>query len=168
MLAWSIPYRTRPGGAILERLALGKGTVTAQKGGTTVKIVSTIARILLGVMFVVFGLNGFLLFFPPPPTLPPVMMQFDTALFASHYVWMTSAVQVICGVLLLVDRYVLLVTVVVAALLVNILTLHITMFPAGLPPALIAWTAPLFDGETDDARRLREVAWLFASKLPPA
>ena len=33
-------------------------------------------------------------------------VQFNTALFASHFVWMTSGLQVICGALLLIDRYV--------------------------------------------------------------
>jgi hypothetical protein len=127
-------------------------------------VVSTVARILLGAIFVVFGLNGFLLFFPPPPTLPPVMTAFSTAMFASHYVWMTSAVQVICGVLLLANRYVLLVTVVLAAVLVNILTLHITMYPVGLPPAILATILWFLMAWPLRSR----FAWLFASKLPPA
>jgi putative oxidoreductase len=102
------------------------------------KIVSTIARILLGIMFVVMGINGFLLFMPPPPVLPELMTQFSTAMFASHYMWMTSGVQVICGVLLLFNRYMLLTIVVLAAVLVNIITLHITMYPQGLPMAFVA------------------------------
>lgn len=102
------------------------------------KIAGLVARILLGIMFVVFGLNGFLLFFPVPPDLPPLMQQFNGAMFTSHYMWMTSGVQVLCGVLLLLDRYVPLALVVLAAVLVNILTIHITMMPAGLPPAILA------------------------------
>lgn len=101
-------------------------------------IVSAIARILLGLIFVVFGLNGFLLFFPPPPTLPHDVAIFTSAIYDSHFAWMTSAVQLIAGLLLLANRYMLVTLFVLAAVLVNILTLHLTMFPQGLPPAIVA------------------------------
>ena len=100
------------------------------------KITALIARILLGVIFVVFGLNGFLHFIPAPmPT--GLAGQFVTVLFASHYTWVIFGVQLLGGVLLLVGRYVVLALVLLGAVIVNILTFHILMAPAGLPLALV-------------------------------
>ena len=68
------------------------------------KTASTIARYLSGVIFLVFGLNGFLHFIPlPPPS--GVAGQFMGALFVSHYLTLIFALQVIGGVLLLANRY---------------------------------------------------------------
>ena len=69
------------------------------------KIVAIIARILLGLMFLVFGLNPFLKFLPMPP-LEGAWGQFLGALVVSHYVWFVGAVQVISGALFLIGRYV--------------------------------------------------------------
>jgi len=87
-------------------------------------------------MFVVAGVNGFLLFLPPPPPsmMPPVVVQWNGAMFATHYVWMTSGFQVLAGILLLVNRYVLVALIILAGVLVNILTFHISMWPQTLFP----------------------------------
>lgn len=99
------------------------------------KIVSTIARYLEGVIFLVFGLNGFLHFIPfPPPT--GVAAQFMGALFVSHYLTIIFGFQVIAGVLLLANRYVPLALAILAAVIVNILSFHALMAPGGLPLAL--------------------------------
>ncbi len=100
------------------------------------KIVSLIARILLGIMFTVFGLNGFLQFIPAPP-LSGLTGQFSGALFASHYLYLVAGTQLVCGVLLLVKQYVPLALVALAAVIVNILTFHITMQPSTIAPALV-------------------------------
>lgn len=102
------------------------------------KITSTIARILLGVIFTVFGLNGFLHFIPQPPPPPGIMLQFVTALFASHFYVVIFGVQLIAGLLLLANQYVPLAIVALGAMLVNIFTFHLTMNLPGLPPAIIA------------------------------
>jgi hypothetical protein len=101
------------------------------------KLAATISRYLLGIVFLVFGLNGFLQFIPPQP-LPPLAMQFFTVIMISHFSVVVFAFQVLVGVLLLVNRYVPLAIVIVAALLVNILTFHVTMQPAGLPVPIVA------------------------------
>src|SRR2546423_4743037 len=75
------------------------------KENPVMRTASTIARYLAGVIFLVFGLNGFLNFIPlPPPT--GVAGQFMGALYASHYLWVIFAFQLVAGVLLLVNRYV--------------------------------------------------------------
>lgn len=101
------------------------------------KIISTIARILLGLAFTLFGLNGFLHFIPSPP-ISGNMLQFMTVLFVSHYYVLIFGVQLICGILLLIDQYVPLAIVVLGAVIANILTFHATMQPAGFPMATLA------------------------------
>ena len=94
------------------------------------KTASTIARYLAGVIFLVFGLNGFLNFIPMPPP-GGIAGQFMGALYASHYLWVIFAFQVIAGVLLLANRYVPLAVAVLAPVIVNILTFHVLMAPSG-------------------------------------
>ena len=111
------------------------------------KIVVLIARILLGLIFFVFGLNGFLHFIPA--TLPPGMAgQFLTALVASHYSYLVFAVQLIAGVLLLANRFVPLALVLLGAQIANILAFHITMAPESAAPAVVAailWLIVVYD-----------------------
>ncbi len=97
---------------------------------------SVIARYLLGVIFLVMGLNGFLNFIPLPPPAG-IAGQFMGALYVSHYLWVIFAFQVIAGVLLLVNRYVPLAVAILAPVIVNILTFHAFMAPSGLPLALV-------------------------------
>jgi len=101
------------------------------------KIAALIARILLGLVFLVFGLNGFLRFIPSGPMPTGVAGQFLGALMESHFVWMVSAFQVLGGVLLLVNRYVPLALVILAAEIVNIFFFHLLMAPSGLPLAIV-------------------------------
>ncbi len=100
------------------------------------KIVTVIARILLGLVFFVFGLNGFLGFLPMPP-LAGVAGAFIGALVSSHYVYLVSGVQLVAGVLLLVNRFVPLALALLAPVLANILAYHLTMQLSGLPLALL-------------------------------
>jgi len=100
------------------------------------RIVSTIARYLAGVIFLVFGLNGFLNFIPVPPPAG-IAGQFFGVLYASHYLWVIFGFQLIAAVLLLVNRYVPLAVAILAPVLVNILTFHALMAPSGLPLALV-------------------------------
>jgi hypothetical protein len=95
-------------------------------------MMTTIARILLGVIFLVLGLNGFFHFIPAPP-IGGLAGTFFNAMIASNFYVMVFAVQVIAGISLLLNQYVPLTLVVLAALLANILNFHITMMPSGLP-----------------------------------
>ena len=101
------------------------------------RAISAIARYLAGVVFLVFGLNGFLNFIPMPPPAG-IAGQFMGALYASHYLWVIFAFQIVAGVLLLANRYVPLALAMLAPVIVNILSFHILMAPSGLPLALFA------------------------------
>jgi putative oxidoreductase len=102
-----------------------------------VKIAATIARYLLGVMFLIFGSNMLFHFIPNPPMPPGPMANFSTAMVESHYNIVVGLCQVIPAILLLINRYVPLALTVLAAEIVNIITFHITMQMAGLPMALV-------------------------------
>jgi putative oxidoreductase len=101
------------------------------------KIAALIARILLGLVFLVFGLNGFLHFIPMGPMPAGTAGQFIGALFQSHYVYVVSGLQVLGGVLLLVNRYVPLGLVLLGPVIVNIFFFHLLMAPSGLPLAIV-------------------------------
>ena|ERR1700694_4749999 len=70
------------------------------------KIVSIIARYLLGLMFTVFGLNGFLNFIHQPPPTNPLAIQFFVAISSSHFAAFFFAIQLIGGLLLLSGYFV--------------------------------------------------------------
>src|SRR5580704_10300198 len=111
------------------------------------RTVSAIARYLAGVIFLVFGLNGFLHFIPLPPP-EGIAGQFMGALFVSHYLTVIFAVQVMAAVLLLVNRYVPLALASLAPVIVNILCFHALMAPSGLPLALfvaLLWALAFID-----------------------
>src|SRR3981081_2618728 len=107
-----------------------------QKENPVMRTASAIARYLVGVIFLVFGLNGFLNFIPPPPP-GGVAGQFMGALYASHYLWVIFAFQVVAAILLLANRYVPLAVAMLAPVIVNILVFHALMAPSGLPLALL-------------------------------
>lgn len=102
------------------------------------KIVSVIARYLLGLMFVVFGLNGFLHFIPQPPLPAGLASQFLGALAQSNYFAFIFACQLIGGVLLLANRFVPIGLVLLAPVIVNVLLFHALMAPSNFAPGLLA------------------------------
>ena len=101
------------------------------------KIVSLIARYLLGLMFTVFGLNGFFNFIHQPPPANPLAIQFFVSISASHFAAFFFALQLLGGLLLLSGFFVPLALTVLAAELYNILAFHLTLSP-GIAPALVA------------------------------
>jgi len=102
------------------------------------KIVSIIARYLLGLMFTVFGLNGFLNFIHQPPPTNPLALQFFGAIIASHFAAFFFAGQILGGLLLLSGFFVPLALTLLAAELYNILAFHLTLAPASIAPGLVA------------------------------
>jgi putative oxidoreductase len=101
------------------------------------KIAVLVARILLGLVFLVFGLNGFLNFLHAPMPAGGAG-QYMALLGPTIYMQFVFLVQIVGGVLLLSGQFIPLALVLVGPVLVNILLFHITLQPAGLPPGLIA------------------------------
>src|ERR1700761_5031238 len=108
------------------------------------KTATIISRVLLGLIFVTFGLNMFLNFIhmPPPPEGPA--REFMTALYLSHYLYVIGAVQVVGGLILLIGRWVPLGLTLLGPIIVNILCFHALMAPAGLPMAIVVSVLALF------------------------
>ena len=94
------------------------------------------ARVLLGLIFTVFGLNGFLHFLPTP-LLPGLAGQFMGALFGSHYYVIAFGTQLVGGVLLLSNRYVPLALTLLGPVIVNILSFHMFLERGGMAPAIV-------------------------------
>jgi putative oxidoreductase len=101
------------------------------------KIVTLIARILLGLVSLVFGLNGFLNFLNMGPMPTGLAGQFMGALILSHYYWVVAALQIAGGLLLLVNRFVPLALVLLGPVIVNILCYHVFLNHTGAAPAVV-------------------------------
>ena len=98
-------------------------------------IAVTIARILLGLLFVAAGTMAFVL--TSPPALPGLAGTFNQVFMQSHWSQFIGAAQLVLGVLLLVNRYVPIALIMLAAFLYNSFAFHITMAPSGLPAPII-------------------------------
>jgi len=100
------------------------------------KILTIIARSLLGLTFVVFGLNAFLHFIPmsPPQGLAGDFMK---ALFVSHYFYVVAVLQIAGGAICLLGRFVPLGLTLLGPVIVNILLFHLFLNPSGLPLAVV-------------------------------
>ncbi len=97
-----------------------------------------IARVLLGLAFAAAGASGFFLVAKGgPPPLPGLAGEFQKVYFESRWVLFVDGVMVIAGVLLLINRYVALSLVLLAAVLANILVFHLLMAPGTIFPGLV-------------------------------
>ena len=115
---------------------------------SVMKILTHSSRFLLGLIFVVFGLNGFLHFIPMPPP-SGVAGQFIGALFVSKHLLVVSALQAISGAGYpgVPSWAVPLALTILGPIVVNILLYHVLMAPTGFGLALfvaILWAAVFF------------------------
>ena len=108
------------------------------------KIVTIIARVLLGLIFVVFGCNGFLHFIHMPPPTNPLALQFYAALSSSGYLEVVFLLQILGGLLVLLGLFVPLGLTILCPIIVNILLFHACMAPQGLPLALVCALLAVF------------------------
>jgi hypothetical protein len=100
------------------------------------KIAVIIARVLMGLIFVFFGLNGFFQFIKAPmPT--GLAGQLLMALFQSHYVLFICVVQIVGGLLLLMNRYVPLALTLLGPVIVNIILYHLLLNPTAAQLAVV-------------------------------
>ena len=107
------------------------------------KIAVIIARVLLGLMFLVFGLNAFFHFIPQPP-MPGDAGTLGTLMFVHGWFTFYGILYVIAGVLLLVGMYVPVALVILGPIIVNILLFHLTLAPAAIGPGLVCALLELF------------------------
>jgi len=107
------------------------------------KILTIIARVLVGLIFAVFGSNAFLHFLPMPPMTGHVG-EFIGSMYATGYLTAIAALQVIGGLLLLIGRFVPLGLTLLGPIIVNIDLFHIFMDHSGLPMAVIISVLSLF------------------------
>ena len=118
------------------------------------KYVIIIVRVLLGLMFAVFGSNAFLHFIPMPP-LTGQAGAFIGALASSGYIYVIGALQVVGGLCLLLGaRFVPLGLTLLGPVIVNIMLYHIFLDQSGLPMAICISLAALF------------LLWIYRYKFP--
>src|SRR5262245_14121427 len=108
------------------------------------RIATAIVRVLLGLMFLVFGLNGFLNFMPQPKDMPQEIMSVMGALMKAGYMTVVSGAEVLIAVLLLTNRFVPLALALLAPIIVGILTFHIFMAMATIIPGIIVMVMELY------------------------
>jgi uncharacterized membrane protein YphA (DoxX/SURF4 family) len=111
-----------------------------------VRHIPTGARILLGLIFFVFGLNGFLNFIPPPSEpIPDGAMAFAMAIMKTGYIFpLIKGTEVIAGALLLSNRFVPLALALIAPVIVNIVAFHMFLAPSGSGLALLILALELY------------------------
>ncbi len=132
---------------------------TAASGSKSItRHLPTIARMLLGLMFFVFGLNGFLNFIPPPPkeSLPAGLVDFSAAMMKTGYLFqLVKGTEVLMGLLLLVNRFVPLALTILAPVIVNIVAAHAFLAPSGVAMAVVILGLELY------------LAWSYRSAFRP-
>jgi putative oxidoreductase len=100
-------------------------------------ILTASARYLLGFLFLVSGLNGFLHFIPMGTMPTGLAGQFVVALMQSHYMVVVFLLELVPALMLLANRYVPLALTLLAPVIVNILLFHVFLEPTGLPMAIL-------------------------------
>ena len=102
------------------------------------KVAAIVARLLLGLMFTVFGLNGFLHFIKQPPP-SGLAAQYLGSIAQAHWFPVVFGIQLLTGLMLLAGYFVPLALVLLGPILGTILMFHITMEPSGIAPGLLAF-----------------------------
>jgi putative oxidoreductase len=101
------------------------------------RIVVVVARLLLGLVFFVFGLNGLLHFMPNPPPTPPAAAFFGALAVTGYMFYLIFGAQILGGALLMLGVAVPFALVILAPVIVNIVCFHVYLSPAQLPMALV-------------------------------
>jgi len=109
------------------------------------RVMPAIARVLMGLAFLVFGLNGFLNFIPQPKTMPEGAAAFFGALMKTGYmIPLIFGTQTLVGALLLLNLFVPLALALIAPVIVNIVAFHIFIERSGLPIAIVFLAIELY------------------------
>lgn len=128
-------------------------TETTNKSVT--RFIPPIVRTLLGLMFLFFGLNGFLNFIPVPKDLPQDIITVSGGLMKGGYMAVVAAVEILVAVMLLTGRFVPLALALLAPIVVGIITLHVAIDRPGIVPGLVVLVMELY------------LAWAYRSAFRP-
>jgi len=126
--------------------SMGSAEAELRKPKSLTRHLPTIARVLMGLLFLVFGLNGFLHFIPEPKTpMPEGAIAFAGALMKTGYMFpMIMGTQLLVGVLLLLNRFVPLALALIAPVVVNIIAFHVFLAPSGIGPGVVVLVLELY------------------------
>src|SRR5262245_41936440 len=102
------------------------------------------ARIVLGLIFFVFGLNGFLHFLPQPPMTGRPAELFGAFVSVGYMIPLLKATEVAGGLLLLTGRFVPLALTILAPVIVNIAAFHLALAPSGLGMVAVILLAEVY------------------------
>src|SRR5690349_4324691 len=119
-------------------------TENQTRGSKAGRYGTAIVRILLGLLFLVFGLNGFLNFIPQPKDIPQDIMTVTGALMKAGYMTVVSGAEVLVAVMLLMNRFVPLALALLAPIVVGILTFHIAIAPSTIGPGVVVLVMELY------------------------
>jgi hypothetical protein len=116
------------------------------KAKSSARVLTAVVRVLMGLMFLVFGLNGFLHFIPEPKTpMPEGAAAFAGALMKTGYMFpLVMGTQLFVGVLLLANRLVPLALALIAPIIVGIVTFHIFLAPASIAPGIVVLVLEIY------------------------
>jgi hypothetical protein len=105
-----------------------------------------IARILMGLMFFVFGLNGFFHFIPQPKdAMPDGVMALMGGFMKSGYMMpLIFGTQTLVGFLLLINCFVPLALALIAPVIVNIIAFHLFLMPSTIAPGIVVLVLEIF------------------------
>jgi putative oxidoreductase len=131
---------THDGGTTMEaNVSMNQPQSPSQARARTIG--TTAARIVLGLIFTISGISGFLfLFMPAPPAPPGLAATFTDVFFRSHWVQFVDGCELVSGLLLLANRYValaLMTLMTLIAVIANMFWFHLSMQPLGLPAPLV-------------------------------
>lgn len=130
------------------------GTTTTENKSFT-RFFPHIARIILGLGFLMFGLNGFLNFMPAPKELPELMMTVSMGLMKGGYLVVVSGAEILIAVMLLTNRFVPLALAFLAPIIVGIITFHIYTSMQMIGPGIVVLLLELY------------LAWSYRSAFRP-
>src|SRR5690242_1979326 len=121
------------------------GTTTATiENKSFTRFFPHIARIILGLAFLMFGLNGFLNFMPAPKELPELMVTVSMGLMKGGYMTVVSGAEILIAIMLLTNRFVPLALAFLAPIVVGIITFHIYTSPQMLGPGIVVLLLELY------------------------
>jgi uncharacterized membrane protein YphA (DoxX/SURF4 family) len=131
----------------LDTSAVRENTVAAHSGKAIGRYAQHTARVMMGLIFFVFGLNGVLQFIAPPPpeAIPAGAAAFSAAMMQTGYLFqLVVGVEVLAGALLLLNRFVPLALTLIAPVIVNIVLFHLYLSPMGTEIAFVVLALELF------------------------